>query len=65
MTKQEMKTATDGEIIVDYVKTYSIYRLNLNLGGGTKQAAKHLETLDAEILKRGILSQDQIDYLNA
>lgn len=65
MTRVEMKTADDSQIIVDYIKSYSLFCTNDCLGRGTKAVCKHLQDLDAEMLKRGILSQDQINYLNA
>lgn len=65
MTKIEMKTADDSQIIVDYIKSYSLFCTNDCLCRGTKAVSKHLKDLDAEMLKRGILSQDQINYLNA
>lgn len=65
MTKVEMKTADDSQIIVDYIKSYSLFCTNDCLSRGTKAVCKHLKDLDAEMLKRGILSQDQINYLNA
>ena len=65
MTKYEMKDARDSEIIVDYIKSYSLFCTNDCLNRGTKAVSKHLQDLDAEMLKRGLLTQEQIDFLNA
>lgn len=65
MTKKELLTAQDSEIIVDYIKSYCLECMNTNFGGPTKALAKHLAHLDAEMLRRGLLTQDQIDFLNS
>ena len=63
MTKKQLKTATDSEVIVDYIETEATYCLNLNMGGGIDRLYNHLLDLNQEMLKRGILSQKQIDRL--
>lgn len=65
MTKKELKTAQDNEIIMDYISTYSRMVLNMNFKLRTKALEKHLFDLDAEMLKRGLLTQEQIDCLNS
>lgn len=65
MTKTEMKKAADNEIIFRYIKAYSSFTLNLNLGGKTKSLEKELADLDAEMLNRGILTEKQIKELEA
>lgn len=65
MTKKELKAAPDSEIIMDYISTYSRAVLNENLQQPTKALNRHLADLDAEMLKRGLLTQEQIDRLNA
>ena len=64
MTKTEMKKAVDNEIIFRYIKAYSSFTLNLNLGGKTKSLEKELADLDAEMLSRGILTEEQVENLN-
>lgn len=64
MDRKTQKTATDSEIIVDYIWTFAEHMTNLNLGRGTERLMKHLKDLDDQMLKRGILSQEQIDRLN-
>lgn len=64
MTKNEIKTAHDSDLIMDYISTYSRAMLNENCGLPTKALDKHLKDLDCEMLKRGLLTQDQIDCLN-
>ena len=65
MTRKEMKTAADSEIIVEYIDTMSNYCLNLNGNGKIDRLAKHLDDLDAEMLKRFILTPDQIKHLRS
>lgn len=64
MTKTEMKKAADNEIVYRYIKAYSSFSVNLNLGGKTKSLEKELANLDAEMLSRGILTEKQIEDLN-
>ena len=65
MTIKEMSSAKDNEIIYEYIRSYSHFAVKLNLGGGIEKLSKHLKSLDSEMLKRGILTKEQIDYLNS
>lgn len=65
MTAKELKTAPDSEVIVDYIRTYASYVFNLNTGGGITRYGKHLKDLDAELLRRGILTEEQVKFLNS
>ena len=65
MTKTEMKKATNNEIIYRYIKAYSSRTLNINLGGKTKSLETELTNLNDEMLKRGLLTEDQIRNLNS
>lgn len=65
MTKSEIKKAKDNDLITEYVSSYAILLLNYNLDKGTKQAEKHCRDLEAELLKRGILTEENINTLNA
>ena len=65
MTKLEIKKANDSELIYDYILTYSTLVCNINLQMGTKRYQKHLEDLNAEMLKREILTPEQIANLNS
>ena len=64
MTKTEINKAADNEIIYRYIKAYSSFSVNLNLGGKTKSLEKELVNLDEEMLSRGILTKEQIENLN-
>lgn len=65
MTKKELKAAQDSEIIMDFVRTHERIAVDSNLlGKPIKMISKHLEDLDAEMLRRGLLTQEQIDKLN-
>lgn len=65
MTKTEMKKAENSEIIFRYIKAYSSLTLNINLGGKTKSLETELTNLNDEMLKRGLLTKDQIRNLNS
>lgn len=64
MRKNEIAKATDSELFVEYVRTYASYAVNVNLGRGTEKLGAHVADLEREILKRGLMSQAQIDSLN-
>lgn len=65
MRKTEMRAAQDSEIIYDYVQSYAQACLNYNLNRGTKALEKHLEDLSAEVLRRGLLTPEQVKRLSA
>ncbi len=65
MKKSEIKNLTDRELIVEYVRTYSHYDTNSILGRGIEQLAKQLRNIEAELVKRNILTEDDINYLNS
>ena len=64
LTKKQIPTAQDSEIIFDYVATYSHLTLEINFGGKIKALSKHLQDLETEIIKRRIMTKAQIEYLN-
>lgn len=65
MNRKELKTASDSDVIMDYIESYAYFTVNLNTHGGTKAIGRHLKDLDDEMLRRGILTQKQIDRLNS
>ena len=64
MRKVDFCKATDNEIIVEYIKSYSSLCLNENLHLGTKQLSKHCADLEIELLSRKILTKNDIEALN-
>lgn len=64
MTKKELKTATNNALILDLAETYAGLISNYNLGRGIIQHEKHLKDLEAEMLKRELLTQEDVDQLN-
>lgn len=58
MTKQEMKTATSNQLIVDLVLTSSRLSTNINIGLGTLRLSAHMDDLLLEMENRGILTKD-------
>lgn len=65
MKKSEIKNLTDRELIVEYVRAYSHYDTNFILRRGIEQLAKQLRNIEAELIKRNILTEDDINYLNS
>lgn len=64
MNKREMKKASDGDLIVEYVKTAAEESSNYVLDRGTVQIQRHRKVLEDEILRRGILTEQQIKRAN-
>lgn len=65
MRKNEISKAKDNELIVDYVRSFAMLIRNDALRCGTKQLEKHCKDLEAELIKRGILTAEDINYLNS
>ena len=63
--KTTIKIAKDNDLIMEYVSSYATLLLNYNLGRGMTQIEKHCKDLEAELLKRGILTEENIKTLNA
>lgn len=64
MNKREMKTASDGDLIVEYVITACGECSNFVLDRGIVQYQRHRKAIEEELLKRGILTQQQINRAN-
>lgn len=64
MNKREMKTASDGDLIVEYVITASGEASNFVLDRGIVQYQRHRKVIEEELLKRGILTERQIKRAN-
>ena len=65
MNKFYMKTAPDSEIIMEFVKTHCRIAVDTNLlGRPLVSFHKRLKSLEEEMLRRGLLTQEQIDKLN-
>lgn len=63
MRKTEIKTAKDNELIAEYVRSYGMLLVNYSSNRGTKQFEKHCHDLEVELLKRGLLTEDDIKKL--
>lgn len=64
MKKSEIKKATNNELIVDYIQSYSSLCLNINAGRGTKQYSNHCSDLEKELVSRGLLTENDVRTLN-
>lgn len=64
MTKAEIPKAKDNELITEYVSSYALLLVKFNLDRGTAKAEKHCKDLEKELLKRGILTEENIRTLN-
>ena len=63
MNKREMKTATDGDLIAEYVRAVADLASNFVLDRGIVQLQRNVKNFETELLKRGILTQKQIDRI--
>lgn len=64
MTKKEIAQVKNNELITEYVNSYAMLMMNYNEGKGIYRLQKHCQDLEAELLKREILQQSDIDKLN-
>lgn len=64
MNKREMKTVSDGDLIVEYVKTAAEESSNFVLDRGIVLIQRHRKAVEQELLKRGILNERQIKRAN-
>ena len=63
MRKCDIPKLANNDLITEYVLTYSMLLLNFNSGRGTKQYEGQCKALQAELLKREILTPENINEL--
>lgn len=63
--KSEMKTAPNNKLIVDLVETYADFYWNYNCGASTIRIEKHWNDLDEELVKRGLLTKDDVKRMHS
>jgi hypothetical protein len=64
MRKNEIPKAKDNDLITEYINAYATLLLNYNANLGTKQLEQMCKNLEAELLKREILTEENIARLN-
>ncbi len=64
MNKKDVPKLKDNDLIEEYVSAYSSLLLNFNLSRGTKQYEGQCRAIEKELLKRGILTEENIRHLN-
>lgn len=66
MTKTKMKKAANNELIVAYVEAYSSFVLKYNEKNsrGIKMIQKECQNLEAELLERELLTEEDVRRLN-
>lgn len=60
LKKADLKKATDSELIADYIRAFATACLNESKGLPTKAWNNHLADLNKEMLKRSLLTEEQI-----
>lgn len=64
MTKKEIKSAKDSELVYEYATNYALLLLNYNMGKGTNRLQAHCNNLENELMKRNLLTEEDIKRLN-
>ena len=65
MRKNEIPKAKDNDLITEYILKHAFLLVNFNNQMGTKQLEKQCENLEAELLKRGILTEENLQRLHS
>ena len=63
MRASDIPKVRDNDLITEYVLRYSTLVLNMNGHGGTKQLEAQCKKLEDELLKRGILTEENLSRL--
>lgn len=64
MKKTEIAKAKNNELVYEYVNSYALLCLNSTSGRGVKQLSKHCEDLEKELIKRELLTEEDVRLLN-
>lgn len=64
MTKHELKKVEEHELITESINTYARLLVNHYAKMGVKQLEKHWSDCCDEMIKRGIITKEDVDYLN-
>lgn len=64
MNKKEIKKVTNSGLITAYVTAYSLRDANWLQGRGVERLNKQCKVLEAELVARGLLTEEDVEYLN-
>lgn len=64
MTKKEIKVAKDSELVYEYATSYALLLLNYNMGKSTNRLQAHCNNLENELMKRNLLTEEDVKRLN-
>lgn len=64
MKKSEIASLKDNELIVEYVRSTADLASNYVLDRGVKRLQSHCADLERELVKRGVLTEHDIEVLN-
>lgn len=64
MKKSDIMNADDNALIVEYVRSYAEHATNYVLNRGVKRLQTHCADLERELIRRGILTEHDIEILN-
>lgn len=64
MRKTDIPKLADNDLITEYVRVYASLLMNTNMNMGVKQLEKQCANLEDELLKRGLLTEENIKRLN-
>jgi hypothetical protein len=64
MTRQEVKKSSDNELVRESLHTYGRLLQNWASNRGVKQLEKHWKDCTDEMVKRNILTEEDVNHLN-
>ena len=64
MTKQEVKKSSDNELITEAIWTYGRLLQNFIARRGTAQLEKHWNDCAGELVKRNLITENDVKWLN-
>lgn len=64
MTKREIRNADTGALITETIHTYGLIMRNCVSDRGTKQLNSHFDDCCNELINRGLITNDNIEFLN-
>ncbi len=65
MNKQEIKKSANNELVRESIRTYGFLLQNYTLQRGIKQLEKHWKDCTDELIKRNILTEEDVRHLNS
>lgn len=62
--KNEIAKAKNSELVAEFARSYSAWCTNYMLNRGTKQVQAHCNDVAKELVKRGLLTEEDVKKFN-